>query len=212
MYRSWIQTNIRSVAVLAIAVSLLTTGCVATKYPEISSSSDAGSDQYDYIIGAGDTLDIFVWGYEDLSVSVPVRPDGKITTRLVEDLTASGKTPTQLARDIEKRYESYVKRPVVTVTVNKFVGTTNQQIKVVGAGFQPRTVPYAQNMTLLDLMISIGGIGEFSNGNRSVLIRTVGTERMTYGVRLEDLLSKGDVTADFKLRPGDIVMVPQSWF
>lgn len=209
MHQRWNKIKLCAFITLVVAAC---TGCMSTKYPEITSDAEIGSELYNYIIGAGDQLDIFVWGYEDLSVTVPVRPDGKITTRLVEDLAASGKTPTQLARDIEKRYESYVKRPVVTVTVNQFVGTLNQQIRVVGAGFQPRTVPYAQNMTLLDLMIAIGGIGEFSNGNRSVLIRYVGAEKKTYGVRLEDLLSKGDVSADFKLRPGDIVMVPQSWF
>ena len=134
---------------------------------------DRANPGYQYVIGPGDTLDIFVWGYDDLSVEVPVRPDGKITTRLIEDMQASGKTPSQLARDIEKQYVTYVKNPTVTITVNEFVGDTSQQIRVVGGGSEPKTVPYRNNMTVLDVMIEVGGLSEFSSGNKARLVRNV---------------------------------------
>lgn len=172
----------------------------------------APAPDYKYVIGPGDTLDIFVWGYENLSLSVPVRPDGKITTRLVEDMLASGKTPTQLARELELRYQVYVKNPTVTVTVNEFIGVPSQQIKVVGGGANPRTVPYINGMTILDVMIEIGGLKKFSSGNKAVLVRTVGGLRKSYRVRLHDLLNKGDISANRNVNPGDIVIIPESWF
>jgi len=167
---------------------------------------------YDYVIGPGDTLDIFVWGYSDLSVSLPVRPDGRITTRLVEDLPASGKTPTELAREIESAYEQFVRNPKVTVSVSEFVGSPEQQIKVVGGGAEPQTVPYRNRMTLLDLMIEIGGLAEFASGNRATLVRELQGKRTTQRVRLSDLLDKGDISANQLLMPGDVLIVPQTWF
>ncbi|OED38190.1 sugar ABC transporter substrate-binding protein [Chromatiales bacterium (ex Bugula neritina AB1)] len=164
------------------------------------------------MIGPGDTLDVFVWGYKDLSVTVPVRPDGKITTRLVEDMIASGKTPTALARELEGRYQVYVKNPTVTVTVNKFIGAPSQQIKVVGGGAKPRTVPYVNGMTVLDVMIEVGGLKKFSSGNKSVLVRTVSGTRKSYRIRLHDLLKKGDIGANRNVKPGDILIIPESWF
>jgi len=163
-----------------------------------SSGDDTG---YQYIIGPGDTLDVFVWGYEDLSVTVPVRPDGKITTRLVEDMQASGKTPTVLARDIEAKYVTYVKNPTVTVTVNEFVGSPSQQIKVVGGGSQPKTV-----------LIEVGGLSEFSSGNKAVLVRNIEGKQQSYKVRLSDLLERGDINANRPVQPGDIIIIPESWF
>jgi len=192
-------------------VAIFVAGCT-TPYPGAPLGEPTETAGYEYIIGPGDVLDIFVWGYEDLSVSLPGRPDGKITTRLVEDLPASGKTPSELARDIEKRYRVFVKNPTVTVSINEFVGSPSQQIKVVGGGAEPQTVPYTTNMTLLDLMIVVGGLGEFSSGNRAVLVRDVNGERKTYRVRLADLLRKGDITANLPLFPGDIVIIPESWF
>ncbi len=171
----------------------------------------ATADSYQYIIGPGDTLDIFVWGYEDLSVSLPVRPDGNITTRLVEDMRASGKTPTQLARDIEEKYTKFVKNPTVTVTVDEFVGSPSQQVKVVGGGAAPKTVPYRNNMTLLDVMIEVGGLSKFSNGNKAVLVREVNGERVSYKVKLHNLMKKGDIAANRTVKPGDILIIPESW-
>ena len=174
-----------------------------------SSGDDTG---YKYIIGPGDTLDVFVWGYDDLSVTVPVRPDGKITTRLVEDMQASGKTPTVLARDIEAKYVTYVKNPTVTVTVNEFVGSPSQQIKVVGGGSEPKTVPYRNRMTVLDVMIEVGGLSKFSSGNKAVLVRNIEGKQQSYKERLSDLLKGGDIKANRPVQPGDIIIIPESWF
>lgn len=179
------------------------TAAVATPDPAAS---------YQYVIGPGDTLDVFVWGYKDLSVTVPVRPDGKITTRLVEDMIASGKTPTQLARELETQYQTYVKNPTVTVTVNKFIGAPSQQIKVVGGGAKPRTVPYVNGMTVLDVMIEVGGLKKFSSGNKAVLVRSVNGTKKQYRLRLHDLLKKGDIGANRAVQPGDILIIPESWF
>ncbi len=181
----------------------------ATGSPASVSAQDAS---YQYIIGPGDTLDIFVWGYDDLSAQVPVRPDGKITTRLIEDMQASGKTPTDLARDIEKQYVTYVKNPTVTITVDQFVGDPSQQIKVVGGGSEPKTVPYRNNMTVLDVMIEVGGLSKFSSGNKARLVRTVNGEQQSYRVKLQSLLKGGDIRANRPVQPGDIIIIPESWF
>jgi len=177
--------------------------------PVTSAGDNTG---YKYIIGPGDTLDIFVWGYKDLSVSVPVRPDGKITTRLIEDMQASGRTPTDLARDIEQKYVTFVKNPTVTVTVDKFVGSPSQQIKVVGGGAKPKTVPYRNKMTVLDVMIEVGGLSKFSSGNKAILVRTENGEQQSYKVRLQSLLKGGDIKANRPVKPGDIIIIPESWF
>lgn len=202
--------------VAAFAAALLLGGCVANPTApdgsEKQGDEDKNTHSYEYIIGPGDSLDIFVWGYEDLTVTLPVRPDGRITTRLVEDMQAAGKTSTQLARDIEGAYRGYVKNPTVSVTVSEFVGSPAQQIKVVGGGAKPKTVPYKNSMTLLDLMIEVGGLGEFASGNRATLVRSVNGKRESFKVRLNDLLSKGDISANVPLFPGDIIIIPESWF
>jgi len=187
----------------------------ATRVEQSASSNpnvESAATGYQYVIGPGDTLDVFVWGYKDLSVTIPVRPDGKITTRLVEDMVASGKTPTQLARELEGKYEVYVKNPTVTVTVNEFIGVPSQQVKVVGGGAKPRTVPYVNGMTVLDVMIEVGGLKKFSSGNKAVLVRNEEGARKTYKVRLHDLLKKGDIKANGFVQPGDIIIIPESWF
>jgi polysaccharide export outer membrane protein len=157
-------------------------------------------------------MEIFVWGNEELSATGIVRPDGKFTTRLVEDLPASGKTSTQLARDIEEAYGEYVKHPVVSVIVNGFVGVPNQQVRVVGEATEPRSVPYKKHMTLLDLMIAVGGMTEFAAGNQSVLVRNENNSLNSYSLRLDDLLKEGDISANLSLMPGDIVIITESWF
>ena len=157
-------------------------------------------------------MEIFVWNNEELTTQAIVRPDGKFTTRLVEDLRASGKTPTELARDIEKAYAEYVRQPVVSVIVNGFVGVPEQQVRVVGEATNPQSVPYRQDMTLLDLMIDVGGVTEYAAGNKSVLVRRYGGEQRSYGLRLDDLLKDGDISADMALMPGDIVIISESWF
>ena len=177
-----------------------------------TATQEPSAATYQYVIGPGDTLDVFVWGYKDLSVTVPVRPDGKITTRLVEDMVANGKTPTQLARELETQYQTYVKNPTVTVTVNKFKGAVSQQIRVVGGGAKPRTVPYVNGMTVLDVMIEVEGLKKFSSGNKAVLVRSVGGVKKQYRLRLHDLLKKGDISANRDVQPGDILIIPESWF
>ena len=158
-------------------------------------------------------MEVFVWGNQELTNSnVKVRPDGKITTRLVENIPASGKTPTQLARDIEEAYSQYVKHPVVSVIVDQFIGIPNQQIRVVGEAAEPKKIPYTKHMTLLDLMIEVGGLTDFAAGNKALLIRLEDGSRKSYGLRLEDLLEDGDISANLTMQPGDIVMIPESWF
>jgi len=167
---------------------------------------------YEYVIGPGDTMEIFVWGNEELTTTGIVRPDGKFTTRLVEDLQAAGRTSTELARDIEKAYAEYVRQPVVSVIVNGFVGVPEQQVRVVGEATQPASVPFRQRMTLLDLMIAVGGMTEFADGNGSVLIRSFDGEQRSYALRLDALLRDGDISANMVLKPGDIVIIAESWF
>ncbi|WP_337954702.1 XrtA/PEP-CTERM system exopolysaccharide export protein [Sedimenticola selenatireducens] len=193
------------------ALVILLAGC-ASKYPQVTSDQPQVAPDFDYIIGPGDELNIFVWGNQELTVTVTVRPDGKITTRLVEDIEASGKTPTQLARDVEAAYSEYVKNAVVTVIVDEFVGVPTQQVRVVGEAAEPLSVPFRKHMTLLDLMIQVGGLTEFADGNKSVLIRNINGEQQIYNVRLEDLVEDGDISANLALMPGDIMIIPEAWF
>ena len=203
----------RAGVALVLLATLLLGACAGGKYPPPPlGEADEVAPAYDYVIGEGDVLNIFVWGYEDLSLSVPVRPDGRITTRLVEDLKAAGRTPTELAREIERRYVDFVNKPVVTVSVDNFVGAQSQQVKIIGASAEPKTVPFESDMTVLDLVIEVGGLGEYANGNRARLVRRQDGERRTYSLRLDDLIRKGDMTADAPLRPGDIVVIPETWF
>lgn len=166
----------------------------------------------DYKIGPLDTIQIFVWQSPEFSVTVPVRPDGRISTPLIEDLEATGKTPTQLARDIEEKLKVYVQDPLVTVIVSGFAGPFDQQVRVVGEALQPRAIPYRANMTMLDVMIEVGGLTEFASGNRAVLARGGGGNQTTFNVRLDDLLRDGDIRANVPVLPGDVVIIPQSWF
>lgn len=189
----------------------LVAGC-SSPHPEVASEQRFPEQDYMYVIGPGDTMEIFVWGNEELTTGGVVRPDGKFTTRLVEDLEASGKTSTQLARDIEKAYGEYVKHPVVSVIVNGFVGVPEQQVRVVGEATQPRSIPYRKHMTLLDLMISVGGMTEFADGNKSVLVRWEDGVQNSYGLRLDDLVKDGDISANLNMLPGDIVIISESWF
>ncbi|TVT48587.1 MAG: sugar ABC transporter substrate-binding protein [Sedimenticola thiotaurini] len=191
---------------------MLLAGCATSKYPQVTGDQVTAVQDFDYVIGPGDSLNIFVWGNSELTVTVPVRPDGKITTRLVEDIEASGKTPTQLARDVEKAYSEYVKNAVVTVIVDEFVGIPSQQVRVVGEAAEPLSVPFRKHMTLLDLMIAVGGLTEFADGNKSVLIRNLDGEQQVYNVRLEDLIKEGDISANLALMPGDIMIIPEAWF
>ena len=170
------------------------------------------SQSSDYIIGPGDNINVFVWGNTELSSSVPVRPDGKITTPLVEDVQASGKTPTELARDMEKHLARYIRNPVATVIVTSFVGRYNEQVRVIGEAAKPQSLPYRENMTLLDVMIAVGGLTDYASGNSARLFRRIDGKQKEYGLRIEDLLNSGDITANVDILPGDIVIIPESWF
>lgn len=195
-------------ALLLMAFALA--GCSGNR-----AASDAVFDQGEtasYLIGAGDSLQIFVWGNPDLSTTVPVRPDGRITTPLVEDVVASGKTPTELAREMEERLSRYIKNPVVTVTVTSFVGRHSEQIRVVGAVTQPQSIPYREQATLLDVMIQVGGLTEFAAGNKATLVRTIDGKQHKLRVRLADLVSEGDISANVAVQPGDVLFVPESLF
>lgn len=210
---SVVSRKFRQIAavVCVFCMSLVLVGCGAS-LPQVPGDQRFPSQDYTYLIGPGDNMEIFIWGNEELSTSAIVRPDGKLTTRLVEDLPASGKTATQLGRDIETAYSAYVKNPVVSVIVNGFVGVPGQQVRVVGEAAEPRSVPYKKHMTLLDLMIDVGGITEFAAGNESVLVRTENNSLTSYSLRLDDLLKEGDISANLNLMPGDIIIITESWF
>lgn len=168
--------------------------------------------EYDYLIGPGDQLQIFVWRNPELTQSVPVRPDGKISVPLVEDLPAADKTATQLAREIEHALSKFVRDPLVTVIVSGFQGVYQTQVRVVGQATDPRALPYRDNMTLLDVMIAVGGLTEFAAGNRSKLVRTVDGQTSQATVRLEDLIRDGDISANIPVAPGDVIIIPEAWF
>jgi len=193
----------------AAAVALLMAACSSTSYPPAPAS--AATPDYRYVIGPLDVVNIVVWRNPELSMTVPVRPDGRISTPLVEDVPALGKNPEQLARDLEKALSKYIRDPVVTVIVSSFVGPNNEQVRIIGEAAKPQAVPYRQNMTMLDVMIVVGGLTDFADGNHAVLIR--GSEQgKQYRVRLGDLVRRGDISANVDVRPGDILIIPQSWF
>ena len=166
----------------------------------------------DYVIGAGDMLNINVWRNPEVSLSVPVRPDGKVTTPLVEDMQAAGKTSTQLARDVEKALEKYIQQPMVTVIVTSFVGPYAQQIRVIGQAAKPQALPYRQGMSLMDVLIAVGGVTDFAAGNKANIIRMVDGRQLSLPVRLQDLLRDGDISANVAMRPGDVLVIPESLF
>lgn len=194
-------------AVATAAVGAL--GGCTSPYPP--APTQAATPDYKYLIGPGDNLNIIVWRNPELSASVPVRPDGRITAPLVEDMVAIGKNPTQLAREMENALRKFIQDPVVTVLVQGFVGPTSEQVRVVGQAQRPAAIPYRQNMTVLDAMIAVGGLSEFASGNRAVLIRTAEGNK-PYNIRLRDLVKRGDVTANVELKPGDVILIPESWF
>ena len=187
------------------------TACASGPNYPAAPVSAGSSDAYTYIIGAGDNVNIIVWRNPELSMSVPVRPDGKVAAPLVEEIVAQGKTSTQLARDVEVQLSKYVRDPVVTVLVTGFVGPYSEQIRVVGEAAKPQFLNYKKNMTLLDVMIAVGGLTDFAAGNSATILRT-GDGGKQYAVRLKDLIKRGDVSANVEMKPGDILVIPQSLF
>ena len=192
---------------LLFLLGLLLAGCAQTTPPPPPVSAVAP----DYIIGPGDSVEVFVWRNPEVSASVTVRPDGKISTPLVEDLQAADKTPTQLARDFERELSNYLKDPLVTVIMRGFVGPYSQQIRVVGEAAQPQVLPYKEDMSVLDVMIAVGGLTEFASGNKATIVREVDGQRQQFTVRLDDLIRDGDIDANVPVLPGDILIIPESW-
>ncbi len=206
--QAWLGPSSSLTRWLLIAFSgLMAAGCASfDPAPKTAASSD-----YNYLIGPGDTVNIVVWRNPELSMSVPVRPDGKITAPLIEDLPASGKDQTKLARDIEKALGQFIRDPVVTVIVTAFVGQHSEQIRVVGEAAKPQVLQYKQNMTLLDVMIAVGGLTDFADGNGASILRASEGNKQ-YGLRIKDLIKRGDVSANVEMKPGDVLIVPRSWF
>lgn len=212
------------IKVIVILLSIL--HLISCAHPPLENEGELDSD-YTYIIGPGDGLEIFVWDNPDISRSVVVRPDGKINTPLLDDILASGKTPLQLSRAIEEGLGKYVREPLVAVIVSNFQGVYPQQIRVIGqisgggggggggglgSRYSAKAFPYRKEMTLLDLVIVIGGIGEYADGNRSSIIRKIDGEQRQFSVRIDDLIEEGDLTANVTILPGDILIVPEAFF
>jgi polysaccharide export outer membrane protein len=192
-----------------VASALVLAACASRNYPPAPAA--AATPGYRYVIGPLDTLNIIVWRNPELSMTVAVRPDGKISTPLVEDLPAVGRNPSDLARDLEKVLARNVRDPVVTVVVASFQGATSEQIRIIGEATKPQAIPYRQDMTLLDVMIQVGGLTDFADGNGTILIRGKESGKQ-YSVRLKDLLKRGDISANVEVRPGDVLIIPQGWF
>ncbi|WP_431064396.1 polysaccharide biosynthesis/export family protein [Methylotuvimicrobium sp.] len=225
---------------------LLLSGC---GYPPLTDESELPQD-YTYRIGPGDSVEIFVWGYPEISTTATVRPDGKITTPLIDDVDALGRTPSELAREMEVILSEYVRDPQVAIIVGGFQGIYEQQVKIImtgsgmgggmggggmgggmggggmgggmggggmggggmGGSGTAKAFPYKKGMTLLDLMIQVGGLGIFSDGNRASIIRKIDDDDYQFGVRIDDLLSNGDLSANVRIMPGDILIIPESFF
>lgn len=195
----------------AASLSWLLVGCAGTPTHPPAPATISSQTDYTYVIGPGDALNIIVWRNPELSMSVPVRPDGKIAAPLVDELVAQGKTSVVLARDVEKVLGKYVRDPIVTVLVSGFVGPYSEQIRVVGEAARPQALPYRNKMTLLDVMIAVGGLTDFASGNRATILRTAQGNKQ-YSVRIKDLVKGGDVSANVEMLPGDILIIPQSLF
>ncbi len=196
-----------------LLLALFLTACSSLKEAPLEPAEpDLAEEQSAYLIGPTDKLQIFVWQQQELSSNVIVRPDGKISVPLIDDMQAAGKTPSQLAKDIAGVLGEYVQDPRVTVLVTDFVGPFNQQIRVVGEAARPQAIAFRRNMTVLDVMIQVGGLTEFAAGNRAVIVRRNGKAQTSYRVRIDDLLKDGDVTANVYVLPGDVIIIPQTIF
>lgn len=214
-----INTLIARVSVVCAIVAI--TGCSSTPtYPPAPIqapppvSVDPRISGWNYLLGPGDSVQVFVWRNPEVSGSFPIRPDGKMTMNLIEDMQASGKTPSQLARDIEKALSKYIQEPIATVIVSGGIGPYNQQIRVLGEASTPQAMGYREGMSLVDVMIAVGGLTDFADGNEAYISRIVKEDgtREQLGVRLEDLIRDGDSAAAVEMRPGDVLVIPESLF
>ena len=198
-----------ALAALLLAYRVIGSAAAATvATPPMASVAPVSAD---YLIGPGDTLQIFVWRNPDLTITVPVRPDGKISTPLVEDMVAVGKTPTRLARDIEQALAVYVKSPEVNVIVT-VPASVFSQIKVIGQVLHPQALPYRDGMTVLDAVLAVGGLGQFAAGNRAHIVRSNNGKEQDIKVKLDALVNNGDMKQNVLLRPGDVLVVPETHF
>lgn len=196
-------------ALACMAATVLLAGCAFNRYPPAPVT--AATPDYSYKIGPLDTVNIIVWRNPELSTNVPVRPDGKISTALISEMQAAGMTPEQLAMELQTALTKYVRDPLVSVVVTSFQGPSSEQIRIIGEAAKPQAIPFRQGMTLLDVMILVGGLTDFADGNGAVLVRGKESGKQ-YSIRLKDLLRRGDISANVDVRPGDVIIVPQGWF
>ena len=196
-----------------LATTITLFGCGGNSYPPAPKTVSTNTHDSEYRLGPLEQIQIFVWRAPELSTNVTIRPDGKISIPLIEDLQAAGKTPTELAREIEKILSAYVKKPLVTVIIGGFTGALEQQVRVIGQSEKPQAIPYRSGMTVLDVMISVGGLKEFADGNNATLTRSKGTKKeRIYSINLDDLIRKGNIEADVPVQPGDVIIIPESQF
>ena len=216
-------TSVKFLKITRISLMLFSVFISACYYPPLGDEFDGIDSDYTYQIGPGDNVNIFVWDNPDISITVPVRPDGKITIPLAEDLLVIGKTPYQVARELEVVYETYIREPHVVVMVSDFQGVDDQQIRIVGqignnsgnnsfSRYRGMTIPYERGMTLLDVVIKIETMGEFADGNRASIIRKVDGVQKQFGVRIDDLVEDGDMSKNVAMLPGDILIIPEAFF
>lgn len=207
------QTGSAFIFALA-ALALLLGGCSSNgeKLPSANFVPENEGPGPDYVVGPLDGLSIFVWRNPELSTGVTVRPDGRFSVPLIDDMVATGRTPTELARAIEEELSEYIQSPIVTVIVTGFTGPFSQQVRVVGEAAQPQAIPFRANMTLLDVMIAVGGLTEFASGNSARLVRTREGGQSEFALRINDLLKDGDASANVSIMPGDVIIVPESFF
>lgn len=198
-----------------LAVGTLLGGCESAQTlptAKARSSLTTSVDNYQYLIGPGDQLSIFVWRNPEISGVFTVRPDGKLSTSLVEDVDVTGRTPTMLARAIEEDLSTYINNPRVTVSVSSFSGPFSEQVRVIGEAANPQAISYTQHMTLLDVMIKVGGLTEFASGNSAKLVRVVNNQQKTYDLSIEALIKDGDISRNVDILPGDVIIIPEAWF
>jgi polysaccharide export outer membrane protein len=199
-------------AILAMVFMSLLAGCAGMgDLPTAPAKADI-SGAPDYLIGPGDGLSIQVWRNPEVSTAVTVRPDGKINSPLIDDMIAANKTPTQLERDLEKHLAKFIQDPIVTVMITGFNGPYTQQIRVIGQAAKPQALQYREKMSLMDVMIAVGGITDFAAGNKATIVRSYGGKQQQFSVRLEDLIRDGDISANAEMMPGDVLIIPESFF
>ncbi|WP_426416975.1 XrtA/PEP-CTERM system exopolysaccharide export protein [Aestuariirhabdus sp. LZHN29] len=207
----------RNSQLFGVVLFLSLAACNSNPHPPLDSATlyepiTTSPADYRYLIGPGDDLEVFVWRNPEVSTTVTVRPDGFITTPLVEDVPVSGKTPTEVARLLEKELSAFIRDPLVTVMTQDHLGPFSEQVRIVGEAETPEFLPYVEDMTLLDVMIAVDGLTDFADGNRASIVRVSGGEQRQYGVRLDDLIKDGDISANVNMLPGDILIIPETFF